>query len=382
MDLKEFNTGLANCDAREEKITLLDEYAGELFEKGEFDQAGKYYQEALDLEKQSNVRAYFAGQVGICHYNTGNDKEALQYLLKSTRLFEPDKPEFMPDMYGFVHFHLGSLFEYHGKLAKSLEARRICEQYVESQEKDTKWMLYAGIGRNYEALGRHDEAIRYSQKAIQVLSDNDPGLTYLYESMGNNYMSLKQYQEAIKYFSKVTELDPKFERLDEVHLKLADCYQRLTNDKMALEVYNKILELKQLTGKRETLIWLYIKIAHCHFRLEQYEKSLLRTLEALRHRTRNKAEKAELRSYLTNNYYELGRYREAVQEGERTLRIAKRFPNDQLFYFRLALGYHKLGDRKSFDKYRLLCRRIFHDDSWNNYLDKLASPRQGSDSQD
>ena len=27
----------------------------------------------------------------------------------------------MADMYGFVYFHLGSLFEYHGKVAKSLE---------------------------------------------------------------------------------------------------------------------------------------------------------------------------------------------------------------------------------------------------------------------
>ncbi len=381
MDLKEFNTRLAKCSAKEDKVALLDEYAGELFEKGEFGQAGKYYSEALTLEKQPNVRAYFAGQIGICHYNAGNDRESLQNLLKSARLFEPDQPEFMADMYGFVHFHLGSLFEYHGKLAKSLEARRICEQYIDSQEKDTKWMLYAGISRNYEALGKHDEAIRYSQKAIQVLSDNDPGLTYLYESMGNNYMSLKQYQEAIKYFSKVIELDPKFERLDAIHLKLADCYQQLTNYKMALEAYGKILDLKQLTGKRENLIWLYIKMAHCHFRLEQYEKSLLVTLEALRRQPRNKLEQVELRSYLTNNYYELGRYREAVHEGEKTLKLLRRFPNDQLFYFRLALSHYRLGDRKSFDKYRLLCRRMFRDDGWNNYLEKLASSRKDSNAE-
>ncbi len=380
MDLKEFSARLAGCVSKEDKITLLDEYAGELFEKGEYERACKHYSEALVLEKEPNIRAYFAGQIGICHYNAKNDHDALMNLLKSARLFDPDKPEFMPDMYGFVHFHLGSLFEYHGKLAKSLEARRICEQYVDSQEKDTQWMLYAGISRNYEALGRHDDAIRYSQRAIQVLSDNDPGLAYLYESMGNNYMSLKQYPEAVKYFSKVIELDPNFERLDEIHLKLADCYQQLTNDKMALEAYKKILELKQLTGKRENLTWLYIKIAHCHFRLEQYEKSLLMTLESLRRPTRNKAERVEMRSFLTNNYYELGRYRDAVQEGEITLRLAKRFPNDQLFYYRLALSYHKLGNKKAFDKYRALCRKMFRDDSWNNYLDKLASARKGSDS--
>ena len=376
MDPTEFAARLAKCASVEEKLPLLDEYAGQLFEKGQFEEAGKYYSQAFVLEKQANVRAYFSGQVGICYYSAKKDKEALTHLVKSARMFEPDKPEFMPDMYGFVHFHLGSLYEYHGKVAKSLEARRVCEQYIDSQEKDTKWMLYAGLSRNYEALGRHDEAIRYSQKAIQVLSDNDPGLTYLYESMGNNYMSLKQHQEAIKYFSKVIELDPKFERLDEIHLKLAECYQQLTNHKMALEAYRKILELKQLTSKKENLTWLLIKMAHCHFQLEQYEKSLLVTFEALRHRPRTAEEKAELRSYLTNNYYELGRYREAAQEGEKTLRIARRFPNDQLFYFRLALCYHRLGDKRSFERYRTLCRKMFRNDTWNNFLDKLGSHRK------
>ncbi len=232
-------------------------------------------------------------------------------------------------------------------------------------------MLFTGMSRIYEAMGKHDDAIAYSQKAIQVLSDNDPGLAYLYESMGNNYMSLKQPQEAIEYFDKVLELDPNFERRDEVHAKMADCYHELTNHRMALESYLKILELKQITAKRENLTWLYTKIAHCYFSLDQYEKSLLMTLEGLRRQPRNKQEKAEIRSYLTCNYCEMGRYREAVQEGEKTLSLAKRFADDDLFYFRMALSYHKLGDNKSFAKYRNLCQKLFHGDGWNKYLEKL-----------
>jgi len=372
MKKKELNTKLSSCGSKAERVSLLDEYAGDLFEKGRFREALECYGQALSVEKQPNARAYFMGQVGICHYNVGEDKEALAFLLRSARLFQPELPEFMPDMYGFVHFHMGSLYEYHGRAAKALEARRICEQYAGDQEKDTQWMLFAGMSRNYEALHKHDDAIRYSQKAIQVLSDNDPGLSYLYESMGNNYMSLRQYREAIKYFSKVMELDPRFERRDDIYLKIADCYQQLTNDKLALESYQKILELKQIGGKRENLSWLYLKLAYCHFRLSQYEKSLLVTLEALRRRPRNKQEKAEVRSYLTANYYELGRFLEAVQEGEKTLGLARRFTNDNLFYFRMALSYHKLGNNKSFVKYRNICSRYFPGDGWNKYLDKLT----------
>jgi len=372
MNRRELKSKLTKAKTKDEKIALLDAFAEGLFEKGKFNDAADFYAQAMALAKQANIKAYLAGRIGISNYNAGNDREALNYLLKSSRAFQPGKPEFMPDMYGFVHFYLGSLYEYHGRVEKSLEARRVCEQYIDTQEKDTRWLLCAGISRNYEVLGKHDDAIRYSQKAIQVLSDNDPGLAYLYESMANNYLSLKQSHEAIKYYSKVLEMDPNFERRDDIYLKLADSYHKLTNHQRALESYQKILELQQLTGKRKSLIWLYIKIAHCHFRLDQYEKSLLTTLEGLRRQPRNKLERAELRGYLTINYYELGRYQEAAFEGEKTLKLAKRFPNDHLLYFRLALSYFKLGNRKNFTSYRTLCRKLFRNDSWNKYLEKLA----------
>ena len=371
MDLKELKAKLAAAKTKEGKVSLLDSYAEDLFEKGKYPDAGRFFAQALALAKAPNTRAYLAGPIGICNYNSGNDKEALAFLMKSARWFDKTKPEFMPDMCGFVYFHLGSLFEYQGKQAKSLEARHICERYAESQEKDTKWMLFAGISRNCETLGRHDEAIQYSQKAIQILSDNDPSLSYLYESMGKNHMSLQQHQEAINYFSKVIDLDPNFERRDEIQLKVAECYHQLTNHRSALETYGKILELKQLTGRRENLTWLYVKLAHCHFSLDQFEKSLLMTLEALRRQPKDKGERAELRSYLTTNYYEIGRYKEAILEGEKTLKLARRFPEDSPFYFRLALAYFKTGDMNSFTRYRTLCRKLFPEDSWNKYLEKL-----------
>ena len=108
----------------EDQITKLDSRAEQLFARGHFSEAGKYYSRALSLAKEPNVKAYFSGHIGICQYNAGKDKDALQHLLKASRLFDPAKPEFMPDMCGFVHFHLGSLLEYNGKITKSLEARR------------------------------------------------------------------------------------------------------------------------------------------------------------------------------------------------------------------------------------------------------------------
>jgi tetratricopeptide (TPR) repeat protein len=372
MDQRELKAKLAATSTDEEKISIFDAYAEHLFGKEKYREAGDYFSKALSLAKQPNIKAYLSGQIGICHYNAGRDDEAFEMLLKSARLFDADMPGFMADMYGLVHFHLGSLYEYHGKLARSLEARKLCERHIDVLDKDTKWMLYSGISRVYEATGKHDAAIQYSQKAIQVLSDDDPSLAYLYESMGNNYMSLKQHHEAIKSFQKVIDLDPKFERMDDIQLKLADSYHELTNHRMALDSYKKLLELKQITGDIRNLTWLYAKIAHCHFSVDEFEKSLLMALEGLHRKPKDKVEHSELRSYLTNNYYELGRYKEAVFEGEKTLKISRRFPSDDFFYFRMALSYHKLGDTKVFNQYRSTCQKLFKGDGWNKYLEKLT----------
>jgi tetratricopeptide (TPR) repeat protein len=372
MNKQLFNARLKRAETDEERMAIHEAYASALFDRGKYTEALNIYEQALKFTKQQNVKAYLAGKIGICYFINGEDKTAFEYLKKSVRLFQPNQPEFMRDMCGFVLFHLGSLYEYHGKITHSLEARKACEKYLDSQEKDTQWMLYSGISRNYEALGKHGEAISYSQKAIQVLSNDDPGLSYLYESMANNYMGLQQYQDAIQHFSRVLELDPNFERMDEIQMKLADCYRQISNYAVALEVYEKILKLKLLTAKSKDIVWIYLKLAECYFRMSSYEKSLLAAFEALNLHPRNPQEKAEALSFKANNYYELGRYQEAVRDGEKALELAQRFPNDDLFYVRMALSFHKLGDKKSFIKYRSIVQKFFKDDTWNKHLEKLS----------
>jgi tetratricopeptide (TPR) repeat protein len=369
---QQFNARLKRAASDDERMSINDAYAKELFDNEKYTEALNIYEQALKLTKQQNVKAYLAGKIGICHYHNDEDKTAFQSLKKSLQLFQPDQPEFMRDMYGLVLFYLGALYDYHGKTVQSLEARKECEKYVDCQEKDTQWMLYSGISRNYEALGKHSDAISYSQKAIQVLSDNDPGLSYLYESMANNYMEMQQYQEAILHFSRVLELDPDFERNDEIQMKLANCYRQISNYAMALETYEKILKLKQLTAKSRDIVWIYLKLAECHFRMGSYEKSLLAAFETLHLRPRNPQEKAEALSFKADNYYELGRYHDAVRDGEKAIGIAQRFPNDDLFYVRMALAFHQLGDKKSFKKYRALVQKLFNDDNWNKHLEKLS----------
>ena len=94
------------------------------------------------------------------------------------------------------------------------------------------------------------------------------------------------------------------------------------------------------------------------------EKALQETIE-------DKEEQAEIQSYLTNNYQALGRHQEAVEAGEKTLKLSHQFHNIEIMLPNLTLSYYHLGQEDKFHFYRDWCNRDFPDLSWTQQLNKL-----------
>lgn len=362
---------LRKCPSDEARVELLDEWADELCQADQFEQAISLYARALELETVQNVRAYLAGQMGICYYNLKDDAHAKKFLQEAVHLFDPQKEEFMPDMYGLVNFHLASIQEYEGNPRQALNTRLECLKYEDQLPNESRWVLFSGISRNYEELGKSDKALQFNARALEVIPPDDPNLKYLYESVGMNQFDLGHYDDAQTSLSKVLELDPNFERKDAISSRIGLCQHKLLNHQLALDSYQKILELKKISGGDQDLCWLYIEIAHCHYRLKQYQKSLEICQHALEEPIRDKRELAEIRSYLTNNFYELGHYEKAVEEGEKTLKISRNFHNLKLMLFSMALSYYKLGDRRNFKKYQDWCQREFPEENLTRYIEGL-----------
>jgi tetratricopeptide (TPR) repeat protein len=363
--------------SNEEKVCLLDEYAEQLFGAEKYAEVIDLYQKALEFETSQNIIAYLNGQIGMGYYMLYDDNNAETYLTKAHKGFDPQKPQFMKDMFVLVNFYLGSLYEYQSKPDRSLSARLECLKYIDSQDKEMQWMLYSGISRNYEAAGLKEEAIKYYQKAVGIISEGGPGLTYLYERIALNHYELNQYEEALQHFQKILDLDPNFERREEIYLYIAECHRQQTNHRMALESYLKLLDLREITGEKKNVIKVLIEIAYCYFRLKEYENSLVACTRALKEKPQDKKDLAEIHSFLANNYYELQRYQEAIVEGRKSMRISKEFRNVNYLLRSMALSYHKLGDSKNFKKYKEVYQKIFpQDESWNKYLAQLNPPSQ------
>lgn len=371
MDVKKLETQLKAAKTLDVKLDLLDEIACHYYEQDDYVKALKYYGQAEAVAPEGNTRAYYAGQKGICYYLRHQDQQAREALVAAREMFRPEEPDFMPEMCGLVYFFLGSLYEYNGDNKSSLNARLEALKYFKQLHREAQWMLLAGISRNHEEEGDNRKAIEYSSRAISLISNEDPEVVYIYQSLGTNHYELGEYEKALQYFSRILEIAPDFEGKDDIYFNIGLCYHRLLDHRMAVDSYLKILELKELTEKDESLCWLYIEIARCYYQLKEYKKSLLFVEKALKETIEDKNELAEIRSYLTNNLHGLGKFEEAVREGEKTLKVSSSFRNIEMMLSNLALSYYQLNKKDKFKFYRDWCNRAFPDFSWTKQLNKL-----------
>ena len=371
MSVDELEQRLKQIQDPAKRLPVLDEIAAHYYDSDAYETAIPYYQQAEDLSPPGNLRAYHLGQRGICHFMLHQDKEAQEALSESKKAFVPGEEDLDPEIYGLVNYFLGSLSEYNEQNEASLNHRLEALKYLENLHREAQWLLLAGISRNYEQKGEFRQAVKFNTEAISLISDNDPEVTYIFESLGYNHYELGEYNEALEYFSRILKTAPNFQRKNDIYFNIGLCYQRLLNFRMALDSYLRILELKELNPSKESRSWLYIEIAHCYYFLKEHVKSLDFAKKALDLPIENKEEQAEVQSCLTNNYYVMGRFQEAVKAGEKTLGISAAFHNLEIMLPNLALSYYQLGESEKFRFYRDRCNRNYPDLSWTKQLNEL-----------
>ncbi|MCZ6877118.1 MAG: tetratricopeptide repeat protein [Acidobacteria bacterium] len=371
MNVKQLEEKLATTHGVNEKLEVLDELASYYYDHDNYQKAITYYQEAEKLVPAGNSLAYYQGLEGICHFFLKKDKEAYQALLGAKEVLRPKEDDFDPEICGLVHYFLGSLYEYNEANDSSLECRLEAYEYLNHLHREAQWMLLAGMSRNYEQQGDLRKAVEFNTQAISLISNDDPEVVFIFESLGSSHYELGEYEKALEYFSRVLEVDAGFERKEDIYFSIGLCNQRLLDFRLALKSYLKLLELKELVPDGDSLCWLYIEIAHCYYSLKEHEKSIECVEKALSESIEDKEENAEIHSYLSNNYYALGKYQEAVEAGEATLKISDQFHNLKIMLPNLALSYYQLGQEDKFHFYRDWCNRAFSDLRWTKELNKL-----------
>jgi len=175
------------------------------FEKGNFDEALKNYQEALKIDKNNAIVLY---NMAIALFRKGERFPALEYLKKAAEADQIGEIAFKSySRLGteFLSTNMLDLAENYLKKAVSLSPNDPATRYNLS-------LLYLKRGNQAQAIKELEESERLGQENKKLL-----------ENIGETYYSLNDYDKSIRVYEKILETDKRnvriLSRIGEIYYK-------------------------------------------------------------------------------------------------------------------------------------------------------------------
>ena len=323
-------------------------YLGLSYEKnGQYDEALKSYEKALDINVRSELDDYFydclkalKSLYDLCK-KLGKNNDAL-YALKNSIEKDVSAP-FM-------------IIPYDDKDFKGSETYNdIIEAYNDIIDDSWYYCLSNACREElavlYRRYGEYDKAIElYNQISIEN-----------YKNIAETYIEAKNYKKAIDTYKMIIKMHP--DNALNYYIDIASTYKNAENYNEAIDYYNKAIEID---GKKSDY---YINIAEIYKKLENYEEAINyynKAIEILN-------EPCQYHEKLAECYESLGKYNNAIEAYKEYFKIA----DDEPFVYtyirgskldilkKIASLYEKLNDieninlyyKKVIEKYRELIKK-------------------------
>jgi tetratricopeptide (TPR) repeat protein len=190
------------------------------------DQAATQYELALQVDPKLTQASY---NLGLLKDKQGETQQGLPYLLEALR-HDPSNPLINYDA-GVLYAKLND-YQNSAKYSKlALEANR---DFAEA---------YNNYGYALTHLGRYQEALAAIEQSLKLKPDSAAAL----DSKGFALFGMGHYQEALAEYQKALQLDA---TIGEIHLHLAQTYEKLGEKAKAVQAYETYLKLTpQATDK-------------------------------------------------------------------------------------------------------------------------------------
>ncbi len=108
-------------------------------------------------------------------------------------------------------------------------------------------IIKQAISNSYLILGKHDDALQYSNLALEI----DPDNYSVHYNLGTLYKKFKKNDEAIQFFKTSIELNKNFK---EGFNSLGDIYFQMKSLSEAIKFYNKSYELDSEKSNEKTIL--------------------------------------------------------------------------------------------------------------------------------
>ncbi len=261
----------------------LGELARILGHWGEYDEALSKHQEALkfyeEIGDEAGIAKAYTG-MGMIYQELGNYENAFDHYRKSLDIYESLGYTF--DIVNLT-LHIGDIYLQKKLFDKALEYYFKADEIGrEINNKKLKAITLSNIGEAYNLKGDYLKALDYQQRSLALKEEigDKMRLAISYTEMGLIYSNVDDFDKALNFLNKglvlAEELNFKYQ-INKCHKYLSEVYQKIGNDKLALENYKQYIEGKDKIYSEEskqTIAELQTK-----YQLEKKEKEN----ERLRH---------------------------------------------------------------------------------------------------
>jgi len=223
---------------------------------GEWEQASKTYEEALQLARTANDKRLMGkSNVALGHLMLlrGDYEEARLHLEIGATFFQ-----FLQDTSGLAQAYgsLGNLYFRQGQYteAQSYFIRSI--EMLQSVDKIADPQIVANLGLTYMNIGEYDEGIRWQKSELELhkKNNNKKGMASLYTNMGIVYFEKGAYENAMDCYNKGLALSEELgdKQLTSIAIGcIGSVYERQGQYEKAMENFVRDLQICEELGDKQ-----------------------------------------------------------------------------------------------------------------------------------
>jgi tetratricopeptide (TPR) repeat protein len=268
----------------QEKSILYDQLGMTKAAQGEYQEAIRFYENALEIRQNALPAnhpdlAVSYSNIGLVYDNLGEYSKALSYQEKALEIREKTSPLNHLDS-AVSYNNIGCVYNNMGEHSKALSSHEKALEIRQNMLSTNDPVLaesYDNVGLVYDNMGEYSKAVALYEKALNIrqaiLPTNHPDLGASYNNIGVTYNNMHEYSKALPFHEKALEIRQKTipsnrPNLAETYYNISLAYENTGKHSKALQFCKQAVEIGQLV------------LLRYHPKLQQWQKKL-ETIESI-----------------------------------------------------------------------------------------------------
>ena len=216
--------------------------------------------------------------IGICHLNLSNYKEALDHFQRAQLLAQKmDKKDYLAES----TFFIGNV---HSFLSNFDKAQKVFEEslqiYEDLDKPGSMGYVKNGLGVVYSNAGHPEMGLKAFKEALAIFEENEmeQETAIPINNIGDHFWRMKQPEMALGFFEKSLELDQKYSSKKGEAISLCNiglCMRDLKQYSKALDYFEKGLQLAKEEDFSKVIYDIYKDVADTYKAMGDYENALV-----------------------------------------------------------------------------------------------------------